>query len=409
MIGVADCDNFFCSCERVSHPELNGRAIVVLSNNDGCIVSRSAEAKALGVKMGLPYFKMKEQFPKGQVLALSSNYKLYRELSSKVMDILRETAPGVVQYSVDEAFMDLHGMDRFDLKLWGESLSRKILSEVGIPVSIGIASSKTLAKLASRFAKKYPGYRKCCMIATPEQREKALRLCQVEDVWGIGRRLSDSLHKLGVHTAYDYSQISREAVQARFKITGLRTWRELRGEDCIPTEDKSQGKKSIMTSRSFPQMISDLDTLRVHVSNYASSCAKRLREQGSVCSTVTTFVHTNRFRQDLTQYEGLGSVKFPTPTSTIPEIVSAATKTLSEIYKEGCMYKKAGVIVSDISDGGAVEMDLFTFNPEKRRKLDDISDMMDSINHRLGEGTVVLAQQKSGDTAPDHDVISFGG
>lgn len=156
-------------------------------------------------------------------------------------------------------------------------------------------------------------------------------------------------------------------------------------------------------------MISDLDTLRVHVSNYASSCAKRLREQGSVCSTVTTFVHTNRFRQDLIQYEGLGSVKFPTPTNTIPEIVSAATKTLSEIYKEGCMYKKAGVIVSDISDGGEVEMDLFTFNPEKRRKLDDISDTMDSINHRLGEGTVVLAQQKSGDTAPDHDVISFGG
>lgn len=233
MVGLIDCDNFFCSCERVFRPDLAYKPIVVLSNNDGCVVARSKEVKAMGIKEGMPYYQLMEQYPNSGIVAFSSNYTLYGDMSARVMEILRESAPDVIQYSIDEAFLDLRGMEHMDLKQWGEELCQKVLRSTGLPVSLGIAPTKTLAKMASKFAKKYPAYKKCCVIGNDEQREKALKLFPVGDVWGIGRRISRTLEYFGVQTAYDFTQKSKSWIRSKFHVTGERTWAELRGESVI--------------------------------------------------------------------------------------------------------------------------------------------------------------------------------
>ena len=360
MWGLVDCDNFFCSCERVFRPELSSRPVVVLSNNDGCVVARSKEAKKLGVKMGLPYYQMLEQFPGVGITAFSSNYKLYADMSARVMATLREEVPGLHQYSIDEAFLDLHGMNAYDLKKWGENLATKVKKWTGIPVTIGIAPTKTLAKMAGRFGKNYPGYHKCCLIATDEQREKALRLFPTEDVWGIGRRIARRLGMSGVKTAYDFTQKSRSWVRSKFHVPGERTWLELRGNDVIAVDEMDGKKKqTIITSRSFPGMIADIDQLATHIANYAARCALKLRKQNSVCGMVTLFIQSNFFREDLPQYSNSASFVFTTPTNTTIEIVRMAREILPVIFKEGIHYKRAGVMVSDISSASAIQPDLF--------------------------------------------------
>lgn len=213
MWALVDCDNFFCSCERVFRPDLDGRPVVVLSNNDGCVVARSAESKKMGVKMGLPYYQMLEQYPNSGITAFSSNYRLYGDMSARVMAVLRDYVPAILQYSIDEAYLDLQGFDGIDIKTWGEELAARVKKWTGIPVSIGIAQTKTLSKVASRFAKRFAGYRKCCIIGTEEQRTKALRLTEAGDVWGIGRRISRKLALEGVYTAWDFAEKSRRWVK----------------------------------------------------------------------------------------------------------------------------------------------------------------------------------------------------
>lgn len=407
MWAVVDCDNFFCSCERVFRPDLNGRPVVVLSNNDGCVIARSAEAKRLGIKMCVPYYQMLQQFPNSGVTAFSSNYTLYGDMSARVMAVLREEAPSVLQYSIDEAFLDLSGMDHLDLKAWGERLARKVLRWTGMPVSLGIAPTKTLAKVASRFAKNYPGYRKCCMIATEEQRLTALKLFEVDEVWGIGRRISKSLAAYGIHTAWDFAQRSRGWVRAKYHVTGERTWAELRGENAIELDDFDTKKKSIMTSRSFPEMISDLGELRTHVANYAARCAAKLRKQNSVCAKVSVFIQSNHFREDLQQYDNFTSYTFTTPTNTTTEIVSAALCVLASIFRSGIRYKRAGAMVSEISSAEAVQPDLFEFDPEAARRFRSVSEAIDEINNRLGADTVVLAAQQYTQKDSDGKNVKF--
>ncbi len=396
MWAVVDCDNFFCSCERVFRPDLNGRPVVVLSNNDGCVIARSREAKEMGIRMGLPYYQMLQQFPpQAGITAFSSNYSLYGDMSSRVMAVLRAEAPVVSQYSIDEAFLDLEGMEeRINLKEWGEQLAKKVCRWTGVPVSIGIAATKTLAKAASRFAKKYPAYNKCCLIATEEQRLTALSLLEVGDVWGIGRRLTKSLAANGIRTALDFTRRSRNWVRSKYHVTGERTWTELRGENAIEVDAMETTKKSIMTSRSFPDMISDLSELRSHVANYAARCAMKLRKQNSVCSKIGVFVQSNHFRDDLAQYDGSASYTFTTPTSTTTEIVAAALCVLASIFHPGIRYKRAGVLVSDICSAEAVQPDLFEFDPDKSRRYRSVSQAIDEINNRLGADTVVLAAQQ---------------
>ena len=282
---VIDCDNCYVSCERVFRPDLKGKPVVVLSNNDGCVVARSNEAKRLGIKAGVPYYQLEQQFPQGEIAVFSSNYELYGELTARVVSIIRQEAPACFRYSIDECFVCLDGME-------------KILRYVGMPVSIGVAPNKTLAKMASHFAKKYRGYRHCCLIDSDEKRLKALKLYPVGEVWGIGRRYAGRLEAMGIATAYDFAAHSAEWVRREMgNIVIQRTWRELGGEDCVPGEQMAR-KKSICTSRSFRGMLGDFDSLRTQVANYAARCAEKLRVQSSVASTVCVFLNTNAFRED---------------------------------------------------------------------------------------------------------------
>ena len=266
---ICDCDNCFVSCERVFRPDLEGRPVVVLSNNDGCVVARSREAKALGVKMGIPFYQLRQRFNERQVIAFSSNHELYSEMTGRVMSLIRKAAPTFFRYSIDEAFCVLPEMDATQMKDWGERLSAWIGRATGMPLSVGIARNKTMAKMAVHFAKKYPGYRHCCIIDTDEKRLKALALTDVCDVWGIGRRIGASLSRQGVVSALDFASKPVEWIKNRINISTQRTWRELNGEDCIPDE-AMVAKKSITTSRSFARMVSDKDTLRTHIANFAA-------------------------------------------------------------------------------------------------------------------------------------------
>ena len=398
MWALVDCDNFFCSCERVFRPDLNGVPVVVLSNNDGCVVARSAETKAMGIRLGLPYFEMLRDFPGRGIIAFSSNYKLYGDMSARIMTILRQESPFVCQYSIDEAFINLSGMEKIDLKSWGEELSKKILKWTGMPVSIGIAPTKTLAKVASRYAKKYPGYRKCCMIATEEQRLKALERFEVGDVWGIGRRISRSLADVGITTAAQFAARPRSWVKSHYHVTGERTWMELHGISAIELDQMDVERKSIMTSRSFPGMITDFGDLRTHVANYAARCAAKLRQQNSVCGMVTVFIDSNHFREDLQQYGCSGSLTFATSTSATIEIVEAATRILKSIFRSGIHYKRAGVMVNDISSASAIQPDLFVYNQHLSEKHRSISEAIDEINRRMGADTIVLGSQQYAET-----------
>lgn len=394
MYALVDCDNFFCSCERVFRPDLEGVPLVVLSNNDGCVVARSREAKKIGVPIGLPYYQMKERFPDSGIEAFSSNYVLYADMSARVIATLRLEAPEVHQYSIDEAFIDLRGMDRFDLKSWGEAVSAKVWRWTGIPVSLGIAPTKTLAKVATRFAKKYDGYRKCCVIATDEQREKALRLTEAADVWGIGRRVSRSLKLAGVYTAYDFTRRPRSWVRKLYHVTGERTWLELLGRDVLPMESMDRTKQTIVTSRTFPGMYTTVDDLTPHVANYAARCALKLRKQKSVCALLSVFARTNPFRDDMPQYSGFATHLFTTPTANTGEIVEAALAMLRQLHRPGYHYKRAGVMVDRISSAMAVQPDLFEFDPERRARLDSVASAMDRINALMGNDTVILASQQ---------------
>ena len=394
MYGIIDCDNCYVSCERVFRPDLKDKPVVVLSNNDGCVVARSNEAKKMGIKAGTPYFQLAEQFPNQKIVVFSSNYELYGELTSRVVSIIRKEAPAYFRYSIDECFVYLDGMEHLDLKAWGEELHKKIKRNVGMPVSIGLAPNKTLAKMASHFAKKYQGYRHCCMIDSDEKRIKALKLYPIDEVWGIGRRYAARLEALGVKTAYDFAEHNQSWVRATFNnIVIERTWRELNGEDCVPNEEMAK-KKSICTSRSFNVMITDLDGLRTHVSNYAARCAEKLRQQGTVASIVGVFLNTNAFREDLPQYWNFQEMRLITPSSSTITIVKAANEVLQKLYRQGYHYKKAGVIVMGIGPNSPIQQDLFDTNAEQFEKMKRLDAVIDRINKVNGTETIVLGSQQ---------------
>ena len=394
MYGIIDCDNCYVSCERVFQPDLKDKPVVVLSNNDGCVVARSNEAKKMGIKAGTPYFQLAEQFPNQKIVVFSSNYELYGELTSRVVSIIRKEAPTYFRYSIDECFVYLDGMEKIDLKAWGEELHKKIKRNVGMPVSIGLAPNKTLAKMASHFAKKYQGYRHCCMIDSDEKRIKALKLYPIDEVWGIGRRYAARLEALGVKTAYDFAEHNQTWVKATFNnIVIERTWRELNGEDCVPNEEMAK-KKSICTSRSFNGMITDLDGLRTHVSNYAARCAEKLRQQGTVASIVGVFLNTNAFREDLPQYWNFQELRLVTPSSSTITIVKAANEVLQKLYRQGYHYKKAGVIVMGIGPNSPIQQDLFDINAEQFEKMKRLDAVIDRINKVNGTETIVLGSQQ---------------
>ena len=394
MYALVDCNNFFVSCERAFQPELEGRPVVVLSNNDGCVVARSNESKALGVPMGTPYFKVKHLADKGKLVVRSSNYTLYGDLSARVMSLLAESAPKLEVYSIDEAFMNMDGVHSEDLPSICSGLVRKVRRWTGIPVSIGIAETKTLAKVASHFAKKYKGYRGVCMIDSEEKMRKALALTPIGDVWGIGWRGTPKLEAVGVKTALDFIGRPSEWIRERMGIVGVRTWSELQGIRMVEDE-KEEKRKSICTSRSFADMISDYDELSLRVSDFAGKCAEKLRRDGTAAGTVGVFIHTNRFRDDLEQYFPNASVRLEVPANSTPEIVGAALKALRMVYRPEFEYKRAGVIVVDIVDADSIQQTLFGFDSESRERDDRISKVMDMVNSS-GKNVLRLATQRGG-------------
>ncbi len=393
MYAIIDCDNCYVSCERVFRPDLNGKPVVVLSNNDGCVVARSNEAKALGIKAGMPYYQLRQQFTEEQVIAFSSNYELYAELTARVMNLVKQASPSFYRYSIDEAFCDLKGMQKHDLREWGLKLRENILVQTSMPVSIGIAPTKTLAKAASHFAKKYKGYKHCCLIDNDDKREKALQLMPVDDIWGIGRRIGESLKARSVLTAWDFVSLPRDKVRRLYNVSVERTWKELKGEDCIPTEQPAP-KQSICTSRSFPHNVTNLKDLETSVSNYAARCAEKLRMQHSVAQEVTVFIDTNRFRTDLPQYSNAYTQTLLTPDNSVQVIVRAALNCLNIIFKQGFEYKRAGVVVSKISAANAVQTDMFDYDSEQYEKRHRLDSVLDKINRTQGSETVILANQQ---------------
>jgi DNA polymerase V len=408
MYGIVDCDNCYVSCERVFRPDLEGKPVVVLSNNDGCVVARSAEAKTLGIKAGTPFFKLKEQFPGADITAFSSNYELYGELTGRVMSLIHQAAPEAWRYSIDECFVRLTSGTPDEMKAWGEALHRRILQYVGMPVSIGLASSKTLAKMASHFAKKYPGYRHCCIIHTEEQRLKALQLYPIDEVWGIGRQLSARMEAMGIHTAADFALKTREWVDCTFRnINVRRTWEELNGLDSVPNE-VPQPKKSICTSRSLARLTDDRDTLRTHVSNFAMRCAEKLRRQHSVTAAVSVFIQTNPFREDLPQYGNSAEVTFLTPTSATTDIVNAALKALEAIYRPGYLIKRAGVILSGITPDASVQTNFLDFDAAHREKLQKLDAAIDHLKKTVGRESIQLCAQQYLPDEPGGKAPTFG-
>ena len=394
MYGIVDCDNCYVSCERVFRPDLEGKPVVVLSNNDGCVVARSNEAKALGIKEGMPYFQMEQQFPNAKIAVFSSNYELYGELTSRVVSIISKEAPAYFRYSIDECFVYLDGIAHDKLQHWDEHLHQRIWQSVGMPVSIGLAPNKALAKIAAKLAKKFEVYRHCCLIDNDANRIAALKWLPVEDVWGIGRRYAAKLQALGCRTAYDFAIHHKDWVRMTFNnINILRTWQELNGEDVVPNEELTK-KKSICTSRSFNGMIADLDTLNTHVSNYASRCAEKLRKQGTVATVVGVFLSTNPFREDLPQCWRYEEKRLVTPSSSTIHIVKAAKEVLKGIYHQGYLYKRAGVIVLGITPDSPLQQDLFDLDAEHIQKFRQLDKVVDRINKRYGTETIVIGSQQ---------------
>lgn len=390
MYALVDCNSFFCSVEKVFHPGLEGKPVVVLSSNDGCIVALTPEAKAIGLHRGDPIFKVKDIVEGYHVEVFSTNMYLYAAMSQRVTSILRKSIQHVENYSIDESFCDLNGYEtHYNLVELMREVAAKIKLWTDIPVSVGIAPSKTLAKMGSKFAKKYKGYHGVCMIDNDEKRRKALALFDLADVWGIGRQTFEKLNYYGIHTPLDFADKSESWVKSHLTKPGIQTWQELNGIPCIDTSEVAR-KKTICTSRSFGEMVSDLTALKASVATFASSCANKLRGEGSGAKKVTVFLSSNRFREDLEQYGNSASVSLITPTSDTMEITQAALTALQNIYRQGILYKKSGVIVSDIESLHPYQADLF--DPIKNRpERAKLMKAMDAINHRYGLKTLRLA------------------
>ena len=393
LFGLADCNNFYCSCERVFHPDLRNKPVVVLSNNDGCIIARSEESKALGIKMGDVFYQVKDILEQNQVAVFSSNYNLYGDMSRRVMSLLSTYTPKLDIYSIDEAFLDLSGMGTSEyLTDYCKKMVKDITKGTGIPISLGIAPTKTLAKMASKFAKKHKGYEGVCMIDSDEKREKALKLFPVEDVWGIGHRHTKKLTYHGIQTAWDLTQRSESWIRKELTVTGVRTWKELRGESCISIEELPH-KKSICTSRSFSGIgIDKLADVEEAVANFAAACSRKLREGHIVCGAITVFAYTSRFRMDVPQYSIYQNVHLTVPTNDMQELIAIAVKVLRDHWKEGGFhYKKAGVIVWNTCEDKAIQGNLFdNVNREKQAAL---AKAVDEINRKNGHNTVRVAVQ----------------
>lgn len=391
MYALVDCNNFYVSCERLFRPDLKGRPVVVLSNNDGCAVSRSQEAKDLGVAMGQPWFQLQELAKRHGIVAFSSNYALYADLSERVMSVLRDMAPRIEVYSIDESFLDIAGIT--DREQLGRQIRERVVRWVGIPVCVGIGATKTRAKLANHIAKKNPelaGVFDLEALSIEEQLAWLARI-GVGEVWGVGRKISRRLEALGVRSVADLLAANPETIRQQFSVTLARTVEELRGVSCLDMEEVSPPKKQIMVSRSFGRPVLTLDELQQPVVTHAARAGEKLREEGSVTQAVMVFARTDPFRDQLPQYSVSRLVPLVTPTQDSRLIIEAAVAGLRHLYQPGYYYKKAGVMLCDLSPAGVDQVDLFAQGDDDRSSR--LMATMDALNRRMGRGAVFFAGQ----------------
>jgi DNA polymerase V len=392
VFALVDCNNFYASCEKLFRPDLKDTPVVVLSNNDGCVVARSREAKSLGIKMGVPVFQIKSEMQRHGILAFSSNYALYADLSSRVMRTLEEMAPRVEVYSIDEAFLDLTGIESaISLVEFGQQVRERIGHWIGITVCVGIAPTKTLAKLANHAAKKYPATQGVVDLTNPDRQRRLLALVPVDDVWGVGRRLSKRLNALGITTALDLANASPRAIRDQFSVVLERTVRELNGESCIELEEIPPTKKQIVCSRSFGVKVTQFELLREAVCEYATRATEKLRKEQQQAKVLTVFIRTSPFKDNEPQYSNSASGELLIPSCDTRDFIELASHLLKRIWKDGFRYAKAGVMLSDFYDPGMFQPGLFD-DISTRSNSQQLMSVLDTIN-QSGAGKVFFAGQ----------------
>ncbi len=391
MYALVDCNNFYVSCERVFQPQLNGKPVVVLSNNDGCIISRSNEAKALGIPMGAPEFQVRDLIKQHDIRVFSSNYALYGDLSHRVMKILENYTPNVEVYSIDEAFLNFSGMTIPDFNAYGADIQYRILKWLSIPIGIGFAPTKALSKVANKIAKKFPERTNgVYVIDTEEKRIKALKWTKIEDVWGIGFRLTKKMQAKNINTAYDFTLPHNESfIRKEMGVVGMRLKYELEGKSVLEMEEP-KAKKNIAVTRSFEKDITDFNELKERVVTFASVCSEKLRKQNSCCNAVILYLRKDPFNANGEKYSFYRMQTLPFSSNTSFSISKIAISMLKELYQEGTAYKKAGVIVSEIVPSSQRQFKLFD---EENPKYQKLMEVMDAVQAKTGERKLRLASQ----------------
>ncbi|STB59169.1 DNA polymerase V subunit UmuC [Citrobacter freundii] len=394
MFALVDVNAFYASCESAFRPDLKGKPVVVLSNNDGCVIASNVEAKVLGVNMGAPYFKQKDLFRRYGVFCFSSNYELYADMSSRVMSILEELSPHVEIYSIDEAFCDLTGVRNCrDLTDFGQEIRSTILQKTRLTVGVGIAQTKTLAKLANHAAKKWQEQTGGVVdLSNIERQRKLMAALPVDEVWGIGRRLGKKLDVMGIKTVLDLADTDIRFIRKHFSVVLERTVRELRGEPCLALEEFAPDKQEIICSRSFGEKLTDYNAMREAICTYASRAAEKLRREHQYCRFISTFIKTSPFALNEPYYGNSASIKLLTPTQDSRDIIAAATRSLDAVWREGLRYQKAGVMLGDFFSSGIAQLNLFD-NNVPRRNSEKLMDLLDTLNAEKGKGTLYFAGQ----------------
>ena len=390
MFALVDCNNFYASCERVFNPKIENKPVIVLSNNDGCVIARSNEAKVLGVKMGEPAFKLKNIIEKYNINVFSTNFALYGDLSKRVMNVMSTEVDKMEIYSIDEAFLDLTD---YACKERGIAIKKKVQQWTGIPVSVGIAPTKVLAKVAGHIAKKHTKAG-VFMFDDEDLIRRALNVFAVEDLWGIGKKTAQKLKAAGIHTALQFRECDSNWIRRHLSINGVRLQKELYGQVCYPIEITRKRKQNICTARSFGTEIKELSKLKEAIGSHANTCATKLREEKSCCNSISVFLSTNPFKPQAKQYNPYKVIQLDVPTNDSMEIVKTAIKGLESIYRDDCIYKKAGVIVGRIVPQEQTQLNLFDSLDREKRKSINIA--VDKINATMGKNKVKLAVQGNG-------------
>ncbi|MCH2038662.1 MAG: Y-family DNA polymerase [Rickettsiales bacterium] len=387
MYALIDNNNFYASCERVFDPSLKHKPVLILSSNDGCIIARSNEAKALGIKMGEPFYKYRELAKQNQVAIFSSNFTLYGDMSGRVRATLATLLYDVEVYSIDEIFSDVSGYE--DKQALGEQVRDTVVKWTGIPVTVGIAPTKTLAKAAVSIAKKHKGYHGVFYLDSDERRIKLLKHMEIDDIWGIGRQWGKKLRQQGIHKAYDLTEKPNSWIRKHMNVIGLRVADELRGIPCFHAEEQPEAKKSITVSRSFGSKITSFDELAEALSYFASRSAEKLRKEQRLVKYVSVYVRTNYFNKNEPQYRQSKTIELPFYSDYTPDILNAATKALESIFQEGYNYKKCGILLTDLIDSNQYCDDLFNEgNKDANHKL---MEAIDGLNQKMGSSTVSYA------------------